>query len=220
MVRPILMSAIAVPFTLVSAFAGAAAEEGDILVRARIIGVMPTEDSSGVNPTFPDATVGVENAFVPELDFTYFITDRIAAELILATSPHELEGEGELAAVGSLGDTWVLPPTLTLQYHFSPGERLRPYAGVGINYTLFYNESASGALEDTIGNTSIDLDDSFGFALQVGVDYDLNDVWFVNADLKYIEIDTTATLVTHGLVNEVDVELDPFVVGVGIGTRF
>ena len=207
---------------IASAFAAvpAQAEQGDLLVRLRGIVVAPTDEASDVLPGFAGGSVDVENAIVPELDFTYFLTDNIGAELILATSPHDLEGTGALAGLGEVADVMALPPTLTLQYHFNPSGPVRPYAGVGVNYTIFYSEDASDSLVGAIGATAIDLDDSFGVAFQVGVDFDLNDRWFLNADVKYIQIDTTATLNTGGVINTVDVDLDPIVAGIGVGMRF
>lgn len=197
-----------------------AAEEGDWIVRGRAIIVSPQEDASGVEPAFPNGSVEVEDAIVPELDFTYFLTNNVGVELILATSPHDLEGTGDLEGLGTIGDVWALPPTLTLQYHFQPDAKVRPYVGVGLNYTIFYNEKATSALNNAIGNTSISLDDSVGVAVQAGVDVDINDNWFWNADIKWIQIETEATLNTGGAINTVDVELDPIVAGVGIGRRF
>lgn len=205
----------------VAGLAGAAAaEQGDWLVRLRGIIVAPTENTSDVLPGFPGGQVGVENAFVPELDFTYFFTRNIAAELILATSPHDLVGKGALSGLGEIADVMVLPPTLTLQYHFNPGGKLRPYAGVGVNWSVFYSEDASAALVGAAGPTTVDVDDSVGVAYQVGVDLALSDRWFLNADVKYIQIDTTATLNSGGTINTVDVDLDPIVAGVGVGFRF
>ncbi|MEM9232938.1 MAG: OmpW family protein, partial [Pseudomonadota bacterium] len=198
----------------------AVAEQGDWIVRGRAIIVAPQEDASGVQPAFPNGSVEVENAVVPELDFTYFLTDNLGLELILATSPHDLEGTGDLSSLGTIGDVWALPPTLTLQYHFQPEANVRPYIGVGINYTIFYNEDATSSLNEAIGDTSISLDDSVGIAVQAGVDVDINDTWFWNADVKWIQIETEATLNTGGAINTVDVELDPIVAGIGIGRRF
>lgn len=197
-----------------------AAKEGDWLVRLRGVVVAPTEDSSAVEPTFPTASVSVDEAVVPELNFTYFFTDTIGAELILATSPHDISGEGALAGLGEIADAWALPPTLTLQYHLAPNARLRPYVGVGVNYTIFYNDDAKSSLVGAIGPTAVDLDDSVGVAFQAGFDIDINERFFVNVDIKYIDIDTTATLNTGGLINKVDVSLDPIVAGVGVGMRF
>ncbi|MEO1137561.1 MAG: OmpW family outer membrane protein, partial [Pseudomonadota bacterium] len=186
----------------------------------RAIMVSPTEESSPIQPGFPDATVSVDDAIVPELDFTYFLTDNIGAELILATSPHDISGEGSLAGLGEIADSMVLPPTLLLQYHFAPDAAFRPYVGFGVNWTIFYSEDAKAPLVDAVGPTSVDIDDSFGWAAQVGFDIPVSERVFFNADVKYIDIDTTATLNSGGTINTVDVELDPFVFGVGFGMKF
>lgn len=195
------------------------AEQGDWLLRGRAILVAPTEDSSGIEPAFPNEEVSVSNSFAPEVDVTYFLSDHIALELIAATTKHDVGGKGALEPIGELADTWVLPPTLTLQYHFAPKGKVRPYVGAGLNYTLFYGEDASGGLEDAIGSTKVELDDSFGYALQAGVDFDLNEKIFLNLDVKYIDIDTKAKLTTGSLVNRVKVSIDPIVVGVGLGIK-
>lgn len=196
------------------------AEAGDLLVRLRGIMVSPTEESTAVQPSFPTGTVAVDDAIVPEIDFTYMLTNNIGAELILATSPHDIDGRGALAGVGKLADTMALPPTLTVQYHFAPDAKVRPYVGAGINYTLFYSEDASSALETAVGATKVSLDDSFGYAVQAGIDIDLTEKLFLNFDVKYIDIDTEATLRTGTLVNRVGVSLDPIVAGIGLGMRF
>lgn len=195
-------------------------EAGDVLVRVRGIAVVPNESSGPVTPAFPGATVGVTNAVMPEIDFTYMATDNIGFELILATTRHEISGRGTLAPVGKLASSWVLPPTLTVQYHFAPESRVRPYVGAGINYTIFYSESASSGLNAAIGNTRVQLDDSFGFALQAGVDIDIDDRFFANIDVKYVDMDTTARLTTGAAVNRVRVDVNPLIFGIGIGTRF
>ena len=198
----------------------ALAEQGDWLVRLRGIVVAPTENSSAVLPGFPGGSVTVDNAIVPELDFTYFLTDNIGAELILATSPHDISGAGTLAGLGEIADVMALPPTLTLQYHFTPGAKISPYVGIGVNYTIFYSEDASTSLVGALGPTTVNLDDTVGVAFQAGVDFALNDRWFLNADVKYIQIDTTAVLNSGGTINSVDVDLDPIVAGIGVGFRF
>lgn len=196
------------------------AETGDFLVRLRGVVVAPTEEAGPVLPAFPTGSVSVDNAVVPELDFTYFLTDNIAAELILATSPHDVSGEGALAGLGEIVDSMVLPPTLTLQWHFAPDAAIRPYVGVGVNWSIFYSEDAKDSLVAAIGPTNVDIDDSVGVAFQAGLDIPLGDRWFLNADVKYIDIDTTATLTTGGLVNTIDIDLDPIVAGIGVGMRF
>jgi outer membrane protein len=197
----------------------AQAEQGDWLLRGRAILVAPTEDSGGIEPTFPNDEVSVSNSFAPEVDISYFVTDNIAFELIAATTKHDIGGKGSLDPIGKLADTWVLPPTLTAQYHFIPNGKVRPYVGAGLNYTLFYGEDTSSDLNAAIGDTDINLDSSFGFALQAGVDFDLNEKIFLNVDVKYLDIDTEAKLTTGALINRVDVDIDPIVFGIGLGMK-
>ncbi len=194
------------------------------IVRLRGIVVAP-DDSSGdvaINGTAVGGSgVGVDEDTTPELDITYMLTRNIGIELILATSNHTVTARGALGGLDDVINTDVLPPTLTLQYHFNPEGTIRPYVGVGVNYTKFYSEKVRGPLD--IPGSSIRLDSSLGLAAQLGVDYMLQDNWFVNADIKYIKIDTTARFSGTPTASdnvEVDVDIDPIVVGLGFGKRF
>ena len=198
----------------------AAAKAGDVLVRLRAIAVVPNESSGPVLPTFPAGSVGVGYSVMPEIDFTYMATDNIGFELIAATTRHGLSGQGSLSGLPDLGHTLVLPPTLTVQYHFAPAAKVRPYVGAGLNYTIFYGEGTSAELTSAIGRTHLGLSNSFGWAAQAGMDFDLNEKFFLNVDVKYIDMSTKATLTTGALVNTVDVKINPIVVGVGVGMKF
>ncbi len=216
--RSLLLSAAAIAAVLATP---AAAEQGDWLVRLRGIYVAPQDESGPILPAVPTGSVTVDDAIVPELDFTYFFTNNIAAELILATSPHDITGAGAVSALGKIADTMALPPTLTFQYHFAPDAKVRPYVGGGVNWTIFYSEDSTASLDTALGGaTNVSLDDSFGWAAQAGVDFDITERVFLNIDVKYIDIDTTATLTTGASVNSVEVDIDPIVVGVGVGMRF
>jgi outer membrane protein len=217
-----LAAAAMVGAAMVAAAAPAQAEAGDFLVRGRFIVVAPQDGSGGITPAFPNDGVSVDTAYAPEIDFTYMLTNNIGLELIAATTKHSATGRsGTPAAVGKLLDTWVLPPTLTLQYHFAPDGGFRPYVGAGLNYTIFYKERASGSLEAAVGQTDVSLSDSFGWALQAGADIPLNDSVFLNFDVKYIDMDTTARLNTTAAGQQkVKVDINPIVVGFGIGMRF
>ena len=200
----------------------AQAKAGDVLVRARAILVAPQERSGSVLPTFPGEKVKVSDSWAPEVDFTYMATDHVGFELIAATTKHHASGKtGTTGSIGKLASTWVLPPTLTAQYHFNPEGHVRPYIGAGVNYTIFYSEKASSGLEAAVGPTKVNLKNSLGPAIQVGVDFDIGKNVFLNVDAKWIQIDTTARLDTTALGTEkVKVHLDPLVIGIGIGTRF
>lgn len=194
---------------------------GDILVRARAIMVAPNEDSGSIQPTFPNERVSVNNSFMPEVDATYMATDTIGFELIASTTKHKISGtSGTTGSIGKLASTWVLPPTLTAQYHFNAKGTMRPYLGAGVNYTIFWNEDASKGLENAVGRTKVHIKDSFGYALQAGVDIDINPKVFVNLDVKYIDIDAKARLRTTAIgTQRVNVDLNPLVFGIGLGVK-
>lgn len=219
-IKAAMLMGIAVAATISPNLAHAAA--GDFLVRLRGIVVAPNEKSGSVLPAFPGEKVSLDNAIAPEVDFTYMATNNIGFELIAATTKHTASGRtGTTGTIGKLASTWVLPPTLTAQYHFMPEGKVRPYVGAGVNYTMFYNDKASNALEAAVGDTKVRLKDSFGWAVQAGLDIDLNEKMFLNLDVKYIDMDTTARLDTTAAgTQRVKINIDPIVVGAGVGFRF
>lgn len=194
-----------------------------LMVRLRGLGVIP--DASGNNITANGAPItggiDIDNSVVPELDLTYFFTSHLAAELILAVTPHDIDGKGTI--LGDLGDAWLLPPTLLMQYHFNPGGKFKPYIGAGVNYTVFFGQDHSGATLQNAGLTvsDIDLDNSFGGALQIGADIHLRDNLYLNIDAKKLWLDTEATVsTTAGVTVKADVDIDPWIFGVGLGWKF
>ena len=193
-------------FTFADAQAAEKPKAGDIVMRARALQVMPEEDA---DITVIGGNVDASNTLVPEIDFSYYFTDNISAELILATTRHNVS-----ATAGNLdlGHAWLLPPTLTAQYHFVNDTDITPYIGAGINYTMFYNEKAGKSINN------IDYDNSFGPAAQIGVDYALNDKWSLNADLKKVWINTDVSINSGAI--KADVDLDPWLVGFGVGYKF
>jgi len=176
---------------------------GDFMIRARALGVIPQESSN----LSIGGSVKVDNSVVPELDFSYFFTSNISAELIAAVTPHNVKTSGGVDA----GSVWALPPTLTLQYHVNQFKTFKPYVGAGVNYTHFFNEKA-GVLN------SVDYSDSFGAAFQAGVDVPLSGNWYANVDVKKVMMSTTAKFSPSGI--RADVDIDPLLIGVGIGYKF
>jgi outer membrane protein len=188
-------------------------QAGTLMVRLRAIGVIPEDSSSSVSPI--GGHVDVSSQAAPEVDFSYFFTDNIAAELIAATTRHDIQATGTALGNVSVGTAWVLPPTVTLQYHFFPRERFSPYIGAGLNVSFFYDTSPSKPIVQ-----SFSLDNSVGAALQVGFDYNFSGHWFANVDVKQIFVSTTAHINT--LLGPVTARtaLNPLVIGAGIGYRF
>lgn len=182
--------------------------------RFRVITVIPNE-SATIETIGGD--VEISTAYVPELDFTYFFNENWAAELILGTTNHDVKAISTAAGDIELGDVWLLPPTLTLQYHFVTEGGFRPYLGTGINYTIFYGADQGPTADD------VSYDNSVGFAFQGGFDFDLNEKWFLNLDAKYILLSTDATVdATSALGATVgaDVDINPLIIGFGIGMKF
>ena len=172
-------------------------------VRVRGVGVLPDVDST-VNI---GGKSDVGDAFTPEVDLTYFFTEHLAAELIAATAQHQVNYTGDV----NLGDVWILPPTITLQYHFTPDNTISPYVGAGVNYSYFYGE------EDGTGFTDLDVDGGFGLALQAGTDIWVNENWGLNLDVKKIYLDIDGEV--NGGTVTTDIELDPWLVGAGVSYR-
>lgn len=177
---------------------GTAQATEDWMVRFRAAAVLPDASSS------PVAGVDARNSGSPEVDISYFITQNIALEAIAATTRHTVTLNN-----ASLGRVSVLPPTLTLQYHFNPSGSVRPYVGGGINYTRFYNVKLAAPL-DVERN-------SWGGVLQVGVDFAVGKNSYINLDVKKIYLKTDVSSAGAYLTT---LKLDPVVVGVGYGFRF
>lgn len=223
-----LLSAALLVTGAIASFSGIASAEGNPwMLRARVINVSPDESAKlSVGGSGLAGSASIDQSYVPEFDITYFFTDKIAAELILGVTPHDVKATnvtvpGALTnATVDLGDVWLLPPTLTLQYHFKNGSKFKPYVGAGVNATFFFNED-EGPVAD-----SIDYDPSFGPALQAGFDYDLDGKeggWAVNADIKKIWINTDVTVdFTTALSAKVnaDVDINPLVVGIGLAYKY
>ncbi len=178
--------------------AGAAqAAQGDWLARARVININPDASSSALN-------LDASTETTLELDFTYFLTRNLGLELILATKKHEITSAG-----ANIGSVTLLPPTLTLQYHFAPDSAsFRPYVGAGINYTRFYD------IKLLNGTATVDRN-SWGGALQIGADFPINRTFFLNLDLKKIWIDTDVSGAAAAIF-----KINPVILGVGLGMKF
>lgn len=190
-----------------------ALEQGDWIVRLGVSQVKPDTDSDFA-PLVAGGKVDADDGTNLSINLGYMLTSHLAID-VLAALPfeHDLYGDGTLSGAGKLADAKQLPPTVSLQYHFQPKASIRPYVGAGINYTKFFSIKETGALT----GDKLTLDDSWGLAAQVGVDFDINKKWFANLDVRYIQIETEANSTTTG---KFDVTLDPWVIGLHIGTTF
>jgi outer membrane protein len=180
-------------------------------IRVRALGVI-TNDSGSING-IPGSDLSYSDTVIPEFDISYFFTENIAAELILGTTFAHIKEDG---AVGvPVGKTWLLPPTVTLQYHFTDFGNFKPYVGAGVNYSLFYGES------EKPGFHNLDIDNHFGVALQAGFDYMIDQHWGVNFDVKKIFLKTNWSADLDGVGHLTGkAKLDPWLIGAGVTYRF
>jgi outer membrane protein len=193
------------------AMPAAAHEKGDWIVRAGV-GTVDPQGTAYRDPTDPDFAIKIDSGTSLTLTGAYMYSPNWAFE-VLAAWPfnHDITVMGV-----KIAETDHLPPTFSLQYHFMPDGTFQPYAGLGLNYTLFSGTKLAG----NPPGVSLDLDDSFGIAAQFGADWMLNDKWMVNFDLRWISIESDATL-SDGIDTETfKVKIDPLVYSVNLGFKF
>lgn len=189
------------------------------MIRLRALGVVTR--NSGVVDQVPGSDLATSDSLVPELDITYFFTKNIAAELILGVTPHKVTGAG-VATTNNLnvGKAWLLPPTLTLQYHFTEFGAFKPYIGAGVNYTVFFSQSAGNESNGAVTVTRSNLHNTWSPALQIGFDYMIDRHWGFNVDVKklWLRPDWDGDSNVGALTGKVNI--DPWLIGAGVTYKF
>ena len=217
----VLAAAVATP-------AVQAHEAGDIIVRAGAIHLSTNESSSKIKVAGvkqPGTKATLNNDTQLGLNFAYMVTDNIGIELLAATPfKHDVhvKGTGINFVDGKLGSLKHLPPTLSAVYYpLDSKSSFQPYIGAGINYTWFFDEKlSSSAKNSALAANSFKVKNSWGLAAQVGADYMLTDNLMINGQVRYIDIDTDATLNTVAGRTKVNVDVKPWVYMVGLGYKF
>jgi len=184
---------------------------GDLMVGLGAVGVLPTNGGQvGVIGGRPEAT----NSASPLLDVTYFFTTNISANLIAATTRHEVRVRGSALGNVDLGHVWALPPTLSVQYHPMPQSRFSPYVGLGLNVTWFYGHGGGRAA----AVNRVRVEPSLGVAPSIGFNYEIAPNWVANLDLKWILMQPDVS-VNSGTIRA-RADLNPFVLGATLRYRF
>ena len=199
---------------LLTVSSAGAYQAGDWVLRAGAAGVFPTGESESIPGLPKGAKVEADDAWSLGITGTYMATNNIGIGLLAAWPfKHDIDAKGSIKSLGTVAETKHLPPTLTVQYHFDTGSRFNPYAGLGVNYTNFFDTDTKGALS----GLDLDLDSSWGLAGELGLDYVFDNDWLISAQLWYIDIKPEAKLETVG---KFDVDIDPWVFMVGVGKKF
>ena len=185
------------------------AAQGDWLLRAGVGYVAPKDDNLTNLAGEPGLDLTVDDGASLSVEAAYMFRDNWAVEILGALPfSHDVK----LSGAGKVAEVKHLPPVVSLQYHFSPEATVRPYIGAGVNYTTFFDEDGKGALN----GVNLKLDDSWGLALQVGLDFDISDSLFANVGIRYIDIESDLEV---GGAKVGTVEIDPFVYQLHIGYR-
>ncbi len=203
--------------------ASAGSENGNVMVR--VLGTVVDPDTSATvkagGTVLPGADADVSTEVIPALTLSYFFNPNIALELFCCFAKHDIKGEGSIAGLKEIADTWIFPPALTLQYHVTSLGAFKPYAGVGLQYINFFD---TGKGDNLLGAQKVSIDDAVGFTLQAGLDLSLGNGWYLNADVKKTWLDTTITwhrnAALGGLNVKGDADLDPWIFSGGLGYRF
>ncbi|MCR9910142.1 outer membrane protein OmpW [Vibrio campbellii] len=209
------ISSLAVVAALVSPSVFAHSE-GDFILRVGAASVVPNDSSDKILDSQYELEVNSDTQL--GLTFGYMFTDNISLEVLAATPfSHDISTD----LVGKdIGSTKHLPPTVMVQYYFGDVQsKFRPYVGAGLNYTIFFDEGFNSTGKGA-GLSDLKLDDSFGLAANVGVDYMINDKWFLNASAWYANIETEATYKAGGAKQKTDVEINPWVFMISGGYKF
>ncbi|GAA5193252.1 outer membrane protein OmpW [Ferrimonas gelatinilytica] len=191
----------------------AAHQAGDLMLRFGAANVSPnagSQDVAGLGEFDIDSNTQLG------LNLTYMATDHVGIELLAATPfSHKVS----LPSLGNIAEVQHLPPTLMAQYYFGDaGSKVRPYLGVGVNATLFFEEKFTNDLDGAL--TDLSADTSWGVAGQVGVDYLFSERWLFNASVWYLDIDTDVNFKLGGEAVTIATEVDPWVYMVSFGYRF
>jgi len=202
-------------------------QAGDFYVRGGLTNVSP--DSGKTNILLADAdstmTLTVDDNTQLGLNFVYFYDQNWAIELLAATPfTHDVTIQDKNAVLGvdgaKLGEVSQLPPTISALYYFDSNSEFKPYVGVGLNYTIFFNEEFESAPK-SLGLDDLELDGSFGYSVQVGADYHIDKNWHINASVRYIDIQSDATFDVGGNnIGKATIDIDPMVYSLMLGYKF
>jgi outer membrane protein len=194
----LLLSSLAVALSLAAAPA-MAQSKGDWTISAGVHQVAPKSDNGTLAGGLE---VDVDSDIKPTITGEYFIADNLGIE-VLASLPfkHDITIDG----LGTVGEAKHLPPTVSLQYHFGQG-KVKPFVGAGVNYTKFFSEDTSGALE----GADLELSASWGLAAHAGVDFKVGEKGAIRIDARWIDIDTDVSVDGQDLGT---VNIDPLVYG-------
>lgn len=214
------IAAAALAVGVVGAWPAAAGDSnGNVQVKVGVTGLIFDDKTTSTTAGGAPAPLGgaeVNDTVIPTLMINYYLTNNWSVELFCCFAQLNVVGKSEtLGDLGKLASTWVFPPMLTAQYHFTGMGAFKPYVGAGVQYIHYFDSSSN------IGG-SVDFKDSWGFVLQAGADIDMGNGWSLGLDAKKVWEDTELTFIDSvaGVPVVAKHDLDPWVVTANLGYRF
>ncbi|GAB2848679.1 outer membrane beta-barrel protein [Pseudoduganella ginsengisoli] len=207
------------------AASGASAQSaGQYTVKVGLNNVMPDVKSEPVSaPALPNSKADIGDDMQPIVTIARMLTDNISAEMDLGVPyKHKIYGAGALEGTGKMATSEVLPPTAFINYHlFQPTSMIRPYAGLGITYAMFRNETGSGQLTAVLDPggkpVTFSMKNKWALSYKLGTTVSFKQDWFVDVNVIKTKLKTTATYST----GQTQVaRLDPTAVAISIGHNF
>jgi len=134
-------------------------------------------------------------------------------ELVIGVPPKiKANATGSVAFLGEVLEAKNLAPTLLFNYHFLEGSAVRPYLGLGINYTRFVGIKSPYGWQ-------VSLSDSWGWAAQAGVDYAINKQWGLFASVAAVKVKSDLVAVGANVI-QTTIDFRPIVYSAGVSYRF
>lgn len=216
---------------LVLVSAGLQAQEiGETKARTRIVQIQPRGTGSDINWQYDgvmvDSGTRLNNSTTASFDVVYPLLPRWSLEFgVPIPARHDMQVRSAVLAAAvpeTIGSVQMMPLTLLLQYNLMPAGKIQPYLGIGGHYTLFSNSTASGGMQNAYALTSdLKFSNKGGWAIQAGADFTLGESWFLNIDVKYLNLKTDISFNTSRKgTGHIDFEINPLILGLGIGKKF
>lgn len=183
--------------------------DGEITdVKINTLGVAATSQST------------VNDNIIPSVAIEYFIANNFSIETIAGVTQHDVDGAGALAGAELISDLKLIPATVTGKFHLDVAPGIKPYLGAGVAYFMYFDDSPGSGVVP-LGITDTDLTDEFGFALQAGLDFALNEEMGLSLDAKRYFMDVDARFFDDGVeVLRTEHRLDPWVLSAGVSWMF
>ncbi len=207
-----------------------AQEVGETKVRSRVLQIQPRGTGSDINWQYDgvmaDSGTRLNNSTTASFDVVYPFTPRWWVEFdVPMPARHDIQVRSAALAAAvpeTIGSVQMMPLTLLLQYNLMPTGKIQPYLGIGGHYTLFSNSTTSGGMQNAYALTSdLKFSNKGGWALQAGADFALGESWFLNVDMKYLNLNTNVSFNSSKKgTGRIDFDINPFILGIGFGKKF